>query len=369
MTAALDLVALRGDPRTRGIAHGRERAPQIARCLADWLQSLRAANIADPRAHLAHLLRDTQFLDSVEVHSPDLLEEVRGMAEGAGQPFELVYAAQLMDEEWAYRGSTDTGRAGLEKCSSVAVRTSDSSVLIGQNMDLGGYTDGHQSVLRIAPESAKPGALVFSISSMIGLMGVNTSHVGVCVNSIPQLPAARRGLPVAFVIRKLLQAEDLSQAAQLVRELPHATGQHYLLGDPTGIRSFEASSERVVELEPPESDRVFHTNHPLAAAWGSIESSANSVARLRSLRDRLARGRADVGALQAALASRDDPQHPVSRVASAAAQPNPLTGMIGFTTGSMISALVRQSDHIDSWISPGPPSLRGYTHFSLSRES
>lgn len=359
---SLDVVDMRGEPRARGVAYGRARAVQIERCLADWLRSLGNAGIAEPRAHVARLIRDTSFLRAIESHTPDLLDEVRGVAEGAGVPFELLYAAQLMDEEWAYRSSV----GAAEKCSSVAVRVGDSGVIIGQNMDLGGYTDGHQCALRIAPDGPKPGAVVFSISSMIGLMGVNTAAVGVCVNSIPQVPADREGLPVAFVIRRLLQATSLDEAVRLVRELPHATGQHYLLADPSGIRSFEAAAGRVVEYQSPYDARVLHTNHPLAAGWGEMEYSANSVARLRSLERRLATDAINVEEVKAALSSRDDAEHPVSRVVEATSQPHALTGMISFTTGSMISTLARATDAVDSWISAGPPSIRPYTHVTFA---
>lgn len=367
MTIAVEVVDLQGDPRTRGLAHGKARAAQIARCIDAWLESLRAAGVADPKAHVRNLNRDTQFLEALGAYAPDLLDEVRATAVGAEQPFELLYGAQLMDEEWAYRSALDTAAVDREKCSSVAVRAPDSSVVIGQNMDLGGYTDSHQVALRIAPEGDKPGAVVFSISSMIGLMGANSAQVGVFVNAIPQLPAARKGIPVAFVIRRLLQAKSLAEAVKLVKELPHATGQHYLLADPTGIRSFEAAPGRVVEFEARDADRVVHTNHPLTSGWGSVEESPNSVTRLQCLQKRLETGRVDVESVKAALSSRDDPQYPVSRTADPVAQANPLTGMISFTTGSMIATLVRQAQGVASWISAGPPNLRGYSQVSLAR--
>lgn len=363
MSSDFETIQLSGEAYARGAAYGATRRQRIQACLSAWLESLRGAGVADPSAHVAQLLRETDFLSSIREHTPDLLDEIRGIAVGAGQTFDLLLAAQLMDEEWAYRSSAVEKFPAPEKCSSVAVRAAADSVLIGQNMDLGGYTDGHQVVLQVAPHETEPGALIFSISSMIALFGVNTRRIAVCVNSIPQLPAARHGLPVAFIIRKLLQARTLMDAVDLVQTLPHATAQHYLIADAGSIRSFEAAPGRVVEYESPDPTGVLHTNHPLAHGWGgTYAQSLNSIARLKSLQARLGTGQPDVESIKAALSASDDPDHPVSRVGGPSSPAHPLTGMISFTTGSMISALRLHSDTVDVWISPGPPSIHGYTH-------
>src|SRR5581483_7227145 len=273
----------------------------------------------------------------------------------------LVFALQLLDEEWAYRLRRQSGPV-LEKCSSFAIAEPGRPTWIGQNMDLGGYTDGAQALLRIAPHGDAPEALVFTVAGMIGLMGVNAAGVGVCVNSLPQLPSAPQGVPVAFVLRSLLLATSLAEAAQIVTTIPHATNQHYVIAAPDGARSFEASAAGVVEYRPPEPGRVLHTNHPLAAEGAAEPAAAreNSEARLKSLVERLSAAMAcDLAAAQGALAAMDDPRHPVSRPR------RDDNFLIGFTTGSMISKLQGAPAPVETWVSDGPPALRGYAAFQL----
>jgi len=351
----LRVVAAEGGPHGRGVAIGRALKDEIASHLDAWRGYIVVPGGGDARDYVADLLRETDFKAAIRRHAPDLLDEIEGVAEGAGLAAAEVYALQLLDEEWAYRARRAAGRTP-PKCSSLAIASAAGPTWIGQNMDLGGYTDGYQAVLRIGQDGDKPAALVFTTAGMIGLMGVNAAGVGVCVNSLPQLPNAAEGLPVAFVLRRLLQTRSLDEASELVLGLPHATNQHYLIAAPGGVRSFEASAAGVVEYRTADPSRVFHTNHPLAASATPGEPNAweNSEARLRSLTDRLSTGAPGLGQIEDALCARDDPHHPVCRSGA---------GRYGFTTGSMISELT--PGRVASWASAGPPDVGGYHAFAF----
>src|SRR5690606_438990 len=118
----IETVEVSGSPYERGKRFGEVRRARISAWLADWLGSLRSADIDSPRDYLARMLRETDFLTAIRAHTPDLLEEVEGIAAGADQPFDLMLASELMDEEWAYRLSIRSSERRFEKCSSVAVR-------------------------------------------------------------------------------------------------------------------------------------------------------------------------------------------------------------------------------------------------------
>lgn len=355
-------IAMTGGPFARGKAHGAALQGQVRAHLDAWLGSLAQAGVGDPRDYVAAMLAATDFKPAIERHTPDLWQEVEGVSAGAQVAPDLLFGLQLLDEEWAYRVRT-ANSGPLEKCSSLGVVPADGPTWIGQTMDLGGYTDGFQALLATGADGDRPAALVFTVAGMIGLMGVNAAGVAVCVNSLPQLPSAPVGLPVAFVLRRLLQARSLAEAADLALKLPHATNQHYLIAEPGGVRSFEASAKGVTEYHPPQPGRVLHTNHPLAAqgAPQTEAALANSVARLEALRARLSKGEPGSGEIKAALCSRDDPQNPVNRVRG---EPG---GLAAFTTGSMLSGL--SAERVETWVSPGPPSEVAYVNFVLKPES
>ena len=353
------VVELSGDAYARGLAGGQAMRSRIHSHMAAWREWLAAVTGADPDDYLRRMLRETDYRAAIGRHTPDLLEEVRGLAAGAGVDPDLMFALQLMDEEWFYRRGAGLRRRAPDKCSSLAIVEPGGPTWIGQNMDLGRYTHGHQVALRIAADGGHPGSLVFTTAGVIALMGVNDAGLGVCVNSLPQLPSAPQGVPVAFVVRRLLQARTVAEAAALVLEIPHATNQHYLLAEPGALRSFEASAAGVTEYRPPDPRRIFHTNHPLTEEQGTPEAEAarhNSARRLASVVGRLSGGAPGLADIQASLSACDDPDNPVCRTGG--------DGDIGFTCGSMISALTPGA--VESWMSPGPPNEAGYTRLSLA---
>jgi hypothetical protein len=355
-------LALSGAPHERGVAQGAALRPLIQSHVAAWLDALEVGGVGEPQAYVARMLAQTDFVTAIEAYTPDLMREVEGVAVGAEVPFELLFGLQLLDEEWAHRVRIQAAAGKLEKCSSVGIVGADGQTWVGQTMDLGAYTDGHQALLSIAGEGERPAALVFTVAGMIGLMGANAAGVAVCVNSLPQLPSAAQGLPVAFVLRRLLQAASAEEACALVFSLPHATNQHYLVGGPGTVRAFEASCEAVTEFHPPQAGRVLHTNHPLAEEKGAPEDAAyraNTVARLDALTVRLSGGAPGLEDIKAALCSFDDPAHPICRLRGE----SPLSAL---TTGSMISALA--PGRVESWISPGPPSVTGYSPFLVASD-
>jgi hypothetical protein len=346
----LRTIDARGGPRERGLAIGGALRGEIAGHVAALKASL---PVGAPDAYLAQMLAETDFKTAIRRQTPDLMAELEATAEGAGVPADDVYALQLLDEEWAYRVRTSAARSPV-KCSSLAIV--GQPTWVAQNMDLGGYTDGFQALLGVDDGEA-PAALIFTTAGMLGLMGVNAAGIGVCVNALPQLPSAPEGLPVAFVLRRLLQARSAEEACRLVQTLPHATNQHYVIAGPGQARSFEASAAGVAEYRPPDPSRLLHTNHPLTDAPATPEPATareNSFARLASLQARLGAGRPGLTEIQAALSSCDDARHPVCRTG----------GSVGFTTGSMISALWR--DRVEVWVSAGPPNGGGYHHRVLA---
>jgi hypothetical protein len=261
MAVAPDVIVdVPGSGRERGRAHGEQLRGRIADALERWDADVGERMGVQAAEHVAGLLASTRFLPAIESHTPDLLEEVRGISEGAGVSFERILAYNLMDEEWWY--SQAAGRR--HGCSLVAVAGgAGRGALLAQNMDLPDVMDGGQTILRsTGPDGSC--SVVLTAAGLIGLTGCSSDGVGVCVNTLSMLNHSSEGLPVAFVMRGLLERRSLAGAEAFLRAVPHASGQHYAIGAGDEVAGFECSAGGVVASDGGER-RFWHTNHPLAS--------------------------------------------------------------------------------------------------------
>jgi hypothetical protein len=301
-----------GTPREIGRAHGEDARGLIERGLEAWGAVIGAQTGMTRRAYVDSFLAATDFARAIELFTPALMEEVRGIAEGARLPFETAFAYQLMDEEWAYRVELIRGRRGsFEACSAAGVLRADGTSVLGQNMDLPSHYDGTQLLLRTRPV-AGTAVMVLTPAGMIGTTGLNEHGVGACVNALLALNHRSTGLPVSFVMRGALAQRTARDAAGLLKTVPHATGQNYVVGDAGRVEDYECSPAGAVEV-PPADGQVMHTNHVLMSddvdTKVAPDPGSTTEARLASLRSNLGERGTEVTAddLMRALSDRTVP--------------------------------------------------------------
>jgi isopenicillin-N N-acyltransferase-like protein len=253
---------LQGAPRDRGRAHGESLRALIHELMMAWEDDVAAETDLWLDDYLRAFRTETDFLSAAARWAPDLLEEVRGIAEGACLPFDTCFALQCMDEHWTHVEKLKEQKRP-DTCSTLAVAAhGEHPTRLGQNMDLPPFLDGFQTLLRIEHEDHV--ALVPSYAGFLGLFGVNGAGLGVGVNALSQLGQSVRGLPVACVVRGVLTCSNVREAVTYLERVPHASAQHYLVADASEIVGLECSAGGVAHMS--EATRLCHTNHPLVSA-------------------------------------------------------------------------------------------------------
>jgi len=256
----LRVVELKGTPYMRGHTHGQSLKLEIQELVKRWKADLEKTYSVPATTYIEKLLDASDFEPAIERWTPGLLDEVRGIADGAGVDFQTMYAFQLVDETWVM--SEDLG---LSKCTSIAARKrGDSPALVAQTLDIPPFYHGFQTVLRIEGSAEEPGALIFTIPGVVAANGLNDRSVAVCVNAVTQLAYSAKGLPVAFAIRGILRQKTYEDAVRFLKEIQPAAPQNYVIGGPKEVASFERSASRMVEFIPFEgAEFTYHTNHPM----------------------------------------------------------------------------------------------------------
>lgn len=335
----MQAVDVDGTPFARGRQHGSARRDEIAAVVDAWHRSLGGLALDDAVQRLVH---GTDFAAAIDRWTPGLGEEVRGIAAGAGIDADLALALSLGDELWVL----DAPPAG---CSALAVRSPDATI-VAQTMDIEAWLDGSQTIVRT------PDANVLTHAGCVALNGVNRHGLAVCCNTLASLPRSTSGLPVAFVVRGILEQRDVAGALRFLAAVPHASGQSYVLGDRSGTANVECSAAGVVSVDADTAGRILHTNHPLGDHEGA-EVRVGAPAYTENSEQRLA---ALQGATPAGTTADD--------VLAALARP-PVCRERGdgaaFTFAATVAVLAAEVEHV---VTHGPPSASPPERFRLRRQ-
>ena len=375
---------LRGSGRERGRMHGEALRDTVREHLERWKAALVDDLVVDPDTYVDEFLADTDFVTAAERYTPDLLEEVRGIHEGAATDWRYTLVRQLSDEEPWYRRARRLGawpgRAAIPErdpdagiwggavrdkgCSSIGGRLGGGRrIVIAQNMDTPTWYDGHQLLLKVVDPRTGVEAFVFTVAGKISLAGMNNRGLAMTCNTLSQLDHDPRGLAEDFVVRGYLAQPDPSAGLEFLRSVPHASGQNYTVPGPDGeVLNLECSRAGVVEWRPwAGADRVFHTNHPLASSDDGIyraQMAGITPERRARLTTTTSQGRLEevrrwvgdpgealtIERVQGALSS---PVGPVCRVGE----------FEGYRDGFTLGCLVMLPDApAELRVSPGPPN-------------
>jgi isopenicillin-N N-acyltransferase like protein len=290
VTNGIPVLELRGSPREIGLAHGRGLRERIERCLGIYVLALGRSD-SELRSIGASVGA------RIRVFSPELAEEIEGIAEGAGVEPYRIYVLNARSELMA-------GAAG--GCTSVFVPERG---LLGQNWDWLALLEPLIAVLRIE----RPDGIRFATLTepgMVGKIGCSSAGLGVCLNFL-FAPEPLDGVPVHVLLRDLLHQPDLAAARRRLDAAGGGRAANILLGSAHegGVGVVWLGRERLTtEL----ASRAFaHTNHvgdDPATGGPMYENSVVRLARARAL----AGGIGSAAELFALLSDRYDPLHPIS---------------------------------------------------------
>ncbi len=256
----LRIVDLEGTPYQMGKVHGQTLKNEIRDLVERWKADLARTYRVTAEIFIRNLLKKTDFQPAIARWTPGLLDEVRGIADGAGVDFDTIYAYQLIDEIWAMDADL-----GFSKCTSIAAgKRNGNPAYIAQTLDIPAFYHGYQTVLRIRDKREGLETLVFTIPGVVAANGLNSRSVAVCVNAVTQLAYSPKGLPVAFVIRGILRRRTYEQAVKFLQDIQPAAPQNYVIGGPAEAADFERSAGKMSRFVPfAGAGFTYHTNHPL----------------------------------------------------------------------------------------------------------
>ena len=209
--------------------------------------------------------RALRFKPLFEKQCPHLLEEMRGLAEGAGIRVEDALAVNIRGE---------LGHAAEEGCTAYAVKQRE--ILIGQNSDITADIPPFGYVLHLKP-SGKPEVMIWTYGGMIGYHGINSAGVGHFANALGGGPPGRFAMPHYPVKRMMLECESLGEVVDLLRKFRWRPTATMFFATP-GHSRCRSDYCRPRSTEERRKGFLAHTNHYVCARY----------ARERKFRSKLA---------------------------------------------------------------------------------
>ena len=245
-----------GTPREVGRQHGEELRPYIEEHLA------RIFADAERMSRLNHeqaLSYTRQFAPYVEKYSPDYLEELQGLAEGAGLSFQEALLLQVRQEVSHCRRFAEHG----QECSCFAVTsayTADGKVYSGQNADLIGAFEPMMNIVTMAV-TGKPQVMMILPAGQISHSGMSSEGISANCNFLNCMGCGP-GYPRYLMSRLALEQRTFAEACARVAVPERSSQRSILLCDRYGnIRNFEFTHKEMGSLA---GDAYFvHTNHLL----------------------------------------------------------------------------------------------------------
>ncbi len=225
-------------------------------------------------------IQSRKYIPFAEEHYPQYVDELKGIAQGAGVAFDDVAVVNAME-------AVTMDALHLTKCTSMAVsqeRTANGNVLVAHNEDWVPEDEPDVFMLYARPDDEPP-FLAMTYGALLPNIGLNAYGIAQCCDSV--YPGdSRIGIPRVVVSRAVLSARTPGEAIRHALVRHRAAGYNHLLATESGeMYNVEVSARRFSVL-PAEDGLIAHTNHYLDPIMQAVETDSDElvVTRVRYMR-------------------------------------------------------------------------------------
>lgn len=238
-----------------------------------------------------------KYVQPLQATCSRYLEEIEGLADGAGVTFLDVLALNVRTEIM-FGLFTDPNNATNHKsipsdgCTSLGWLDEESGQsFLAQNWDWQSAQGPNLIVCHISqPDTKIPNIAMVTEAGIIGKIGFNADGVGCCLNAIRARGVDATKLPVHFALRTVLESSSREKAIAQIKALGVAGSAHILVADHSGSTGLECTPFGIREISMDAKKRVYHTNHlvlehPEVDEPPWLDDSHKRLARIQRLAD------------------------------------------------------------------------------------
>lgn len=271
----IPLVTVRGNHREIGQQIGESCREQVRHSIENARSLLASAYDELQLDWSGAEIQARKYIPFAQERYPQYVEEIIGMAEGAGVKFDDLAVVNAME-------AVTMDALHLTKCTSMAVneqRTADERVLIGHNEDWLPEDEPDVYLVHATPIDEPP-FLAMTYGGLLPNIGFNAAGIAQCCDSVYPNDS-RIGIPRVIVSRAVLGAQSLGEAMRCMLVPQRAAGYNHLLVHESGeLYNVEVSARRFAILNG-EDGYVLHTNFFLDPEMRTIEDDSDELIATR----------------------------------------------------------------------------------------
>jgi isopenicillin-N N-acyltransferase-like protein len=272
----IPVISISGKPYDLGLQHGTQAKAAINKNVQFYLAHWEYFG----GVNREQVLQDARnFIPYIEKFDPDLIEELKGLAEGSGQQFEEIIALNARWElnyaynKWAIPKAFIPG--GCTAFALTQEATDNKHIYIGQNWDYNPYDS--LLIMRVKQEN-KPDIIMSIEAGTIGQKGFNSAGIGIVQNYMQcESDSFQLGLPTLIKERGILNCRSLPECLTIITSWEGPNSANLVIAHRDG----EAIN---VECAPadefflyPENGILVHTNHFLSPNLQGKDTGKNRV--------------------------------------------------------------------------------------------
>jgi len=298
------VVELSGTAYEMGQQHGTAYPQEIRRYAHERVELVAAGQWTGHKLTTDQVLTlAEECIPAHEAYSPDLMAETRGLADATGLTLgEAIIASGFTDfidtvhNVYNQRQATTLTAQPIDDCTAfiVADEIADGAGFFGQTWDMHD-TATEFVILLNCKQTYMPEALMFTTVGCVGQIGMNSAGIAVGINNLMGADG-QVGVTWPFVVRKVLQQDNIDDALACITDADLAGAHNFLLFDKTG-RGYNIEAmpthQHITELGSGlsngivrQSGSIVHTNHCLVPETIAVaqerppESQTSSETRL-----------------------------------------------------------------------------------------
>ncbi|SDB98080.1 isopenicillin-N N-acyltransferase like protein [Cupriavidus sp. YR651] len=259
----LPLIEVSGAPRERGRQYGEQAAPWIKRGIAHYSRQLETSKLS--WKELQKIV--ATFEPTIAAFDPTYIDEMHGIAEGAGVEYaavvmlnartEVLKLADRMRQQQPVPIDPDgcTGVIALPEA------TASGRVIHAQNWDWKAECAESSVVLKVHREDG-PDYLTFTEAGALARSGMNAAGISITANYLEcERDYRTLGVPLALIRRKVLEQERLAFAMQAVYVTAKSAANNIMVAHAGGVGiDFECAPDETFQLLA-EQGVIVHANH------------------------------------------------------------------------------------------------------------